>query len=230
VTIDEPVYVDRDMWEKIVLNLISNAFKFTLEGTITVSLRPSEGGVDLLVRDTGLGMPAAELPRVFERFHRVEGQRGRSQEGSGIGLALVEELVKLHSGSISVSSVLGQGTQFNVSIPVGRGHPRSESVDEGGLPSMPIGASPFVEEALGWLPDEAALPAERPSQENPTSTNEQPRIVLADDNADMRAYVAQLLRQDGYAVEVVADGEAALSRVRQGPLYPTWLRKPSHWA
>jgi GAF domain-containing protein len=94
VTIDEPAYIDRDMWEKIVLNLISNAFKFTLEGTITVSLRPSESGVDLLVRDTGLGVPAAELPRVFERFHRVEGQRGRSQEGSGIGLALVEELVK----------------------------------------------------------------------------------------------------------------------------------------
>lgn len=75
-TIDERVYIDRDMWEKIVLNLISNAFKFTLEGTITVSIRLSEGGVDLLVRDTGLGMPPAELPRVFERFTVLTASEG----------------------------------------------------------------------------------------------------------------------------------------------------------
>src|SRR5690606_1995566 len=94
------VHVDREMWEKIVLNLLSNAFKFTLEGGIQVSLRARGDAAVLTVRDTGTGIPASELPRLFERFHRVEGARGRSFEGSGIGLALVQELVRLHGGTI----------------------------------------------------------------------------------------------------------------------------------
>src|SRR5688572_20919954 len=99
-----PAYVDREMWAKIVLNLLSNAFKFTLEGEIAVRLREARDHFLLAVRDTGSGIPAAELPRMFERFHRVEGARGRSHEGSGIGLALVYELVKLHGGTIAVDS------------------------------------------------------------------------------------------------------------------------------
>ena len=98
-----PVYVDREMWEKIVLNLLSNAFKYTFDGGITVTLHAVNGGegVELMVRDTGMGIPAAELPRIFERFHRVEGTRARTHEGSGIGLALTQELVRLHGGSDS---------------------------------------------------------------------------------------------------------------------------------
>jgi signal transduction histidine kinase len=82
-----PAYVDRDMWEKIVLNLISNAFKFTLEGSIAVRLKTSAAGFELRVEDTGSGIPEKELPRIFDRFHRVEGARGRTHEGSGIGLS-----------------------------------------------------------------------------------------------------------------------------------------------
>jgi signal transduction histidine kinase len=104
--LQQPVYVDHDMWEKIVLNLLANAFKFTFEGSIEVQLRASMAGqaVELIVRDTGVGIPESELARVFERFHRVEGQKSRSFEGSGIGLALVQELVKLHGGTIRVES------------------------------------------------------------------------------------------------------------------------------
>src|SRR5581483_11341461 len=126
----EPVYVDHDMWEKVVLNLLSNAFKFTFDGEVSVFLRPSADGraAELEVRDTGTGIPAAELPRLFERFHRVEGARGRSYEGTGIGLALVQELVKLHGGSIHVESQAGKGSLFHVRIPLGTAHLPAERI------------------------------------------------------------------------------------------------------
>ncbi|HAC66796.1 MAG TPA: two-component system sensor histidine kinase/response regulator, partial [Pseudomonas sp.] len=85
--LDEPVWVDRDLWEKIVLNLVSNAFKYTLEGEVRVSLRRQDAHVVLAVRDTGVGIPQSELGKVFDRFHRIEGQIGRTHEGTGIGLA-----------------------------------------------------------------------------------------------------------------------------------------------
>src|SRR5690606_12990674 len=115
----QPVYVDRDMWEKIVFNLLSNAFKFTLRGSVTVSLREHAGMARLSVQDTGTGIPEHELPRMFERFHRIEGAPGRTYEGTGIGLALIQELVRLHGGTIAVSSVFGEGTRFDVDLPFG---------------------------------------------------------------------------------------------------------------
>lgn len=113
----EPVYIDHEMWEKIVLNLLSNAFKYTLKGQITVTLRQKKSAVELAVKDTGVGIPAEELPRMFERFHRVKGTEGRTYEGTGIGLSLVQELVKLHGGTIDVKSTLGKGSTFTVAIP-----------------------------------------------------------------------------------------------------------------
>ncbi|MGN6107880.1 MAG: sensor histidine kinase, partial [Kofleriaceae bacterium] len=117
--LSQPVYVDRDMWEKIVLNLVSNAFKFTFEGRIAVSLRETAEGAMLSVSDTGIGIAAEHVPHVFERFHRIEGARARTHEGSGIGLALVQELVRLHDGTLTVDSVLGVGTTFTVTVPFG---------------------------------------------------------------------------------------------------------------
>ena len=117
----EPVYVDRDMWEKIVLNLLSNAFKFTFEGEIARLAAARRGdGVELAVRDTGIGIPADELPHVCSSASTASRARAaRTHEGTGIGLALVQELVKLHGGTVGVESALGAGTTFTVTIPLG---------------------------------------------------------------------------------------------------------------
>ena len=148
------VYVDRDMWEKIVLNLLSNAFKFTLEGEIDVRLETAGGSARLTVRDTGVGIPSEELPHMFERFHRIELNRGRTHEGTGIGLALVKELVRLHGGTIAVESVFGKGSTFTVTIPTGKAHldvGRIRAADT--RVSTAVTPAAFVEEASRWLPD-----------------------------------------------------------------------------
>uniref|UniRef100_A0ACD5GZN0 ATP-binding protein n=1 Tax=Desertifilum tharense IPPAS B-1220 TaxID=1781255 RepID=A0ACD5GZN0_9CYAN len=225
----EAVYVDREMWEKIVLNLLSNAFKFTFAGEIAVSLQWANDRVHLTVQDTGIGIPSAELPHLFERFHRVEGAQGRSIEGSGIGLSLVQELTKLHQGTIHVSSIEGAGTCFTVSIPTGIAHLPPERMSANRtLASTALGANSYLEEALRWLPEndsELALSRELTPQsaiqtttyspqERSANNPQMPRIVLADDNADMRDYVRRLLNQQ-YAVEAVSDGVAALSAIRR---------------
>ncbi len=218
---DEPAYVDRDMWEKIVLNLVSNAFKFTLHGEIEVRLEGVDGHARLSVRDTGVGIPPEELPRVFERFHRIERSRGRTHEGTGIGLALVQELVKLHGGTISVTSTLGQGSTFTVTIPLGKAHLDPARIGTvPALASTAVGHAAFVEEALRWLPEEA-LPddwilAGEESLGVDQLGHEKPRILWADDNADMRAYVSRLLGSR-FHVQAVSDGEAALEAARANP-------------
>jgi signal transduction histidine kinase len=150
------VYVDREMWEKIVLNLLSNAFKFTFDGSIHMALHAVDEGraVELIVRDTGVGISAAELPHLFERFHRVEGVQARTHEGSGIGLALVQELVQLHGGSIRAESAEGTGTTFFVRLPTGTAHlPAARVHVSTALASTALGVSAYVEEAERWLPD-----------------------------------------------------------------------------
>ena len=235
----EPVFVDRAMWEKVVLNLLSNAFKFTFEGHIAVSMRPVGHAAELRVQDTGGGIPAKEIPLLFERFHRVENARGRTHEGSGIGLALVQELVKLHGGSVSVESEVGRGTTFTVRIPLGTRHlPRDQigSKVAGMQPSTQ--ANSFVEEALRWLPPAdqrpAAAPAPGPapglapglaltssqrdgtaaaSPPEPLNDDDRPYVLVVDDNADMRQYVVRLLSEH-YRTMAAADGEAALAAAR----------------
>jgi PAS domain S-box-containing protein len=218
----EPVSVDRDMWEKIVLNLISNAFKFTFEGGISVHLEGTPGRAELRVSDTGVGIPAADLPRVFERFHRIDGQRGRSHEGSGIGLALVQRLVRLHGGTISVVSEVGRGTTFTVVVPFGTAHRPAERIGcPPSLISVTTQAGSCVKEALQWLPAEGGAeeaPPRRGDEEvegAATSTAAGARILLVEDNADMRDYLVRLLTTRGWEVEAVADGEAALEAARR---------------
>ncbi|HEU4955001.1 MAG TPA: ATP-binding protein, partial [Gemmatimonadales bacterium] len=204
-----PVHVDRDMWEKVVLNLISNALKYTFEGTIEVAVAASADGsaAELRVRDTGIGIPAEELPRLFERFHRVKGARGRSHEGTGIGLALVQDLVKLHRGTIAVASEPGQGTTFTVSLPFGTGHlPEPRPSAGPSLASTSTRAEAFVQEALRWSGPENG-------SERAASGVTRPRVLFADDNSDMREYVRRLL-EPMYEVATVGDGEEALTRLR----------------
>ncbi|MEW6269033.1 MAG: ATP-binding protein [Thermodesulfobacteriota bacterium] len=210
------VFVDRDMWEKIVLNLLSNAFKFTLQGGITVALRERDSTVQLVVRDTGVGIPPAELPHVFERFHRVQGTEGRTHEGTGIGLALVSELVKLHGGEVGVESELGRGSAFTVRLPTGAAHlPRDRVGATRTRASTALGARPFIEEALRWLPaEEEALVEPHSGAPQTDVLTPGARVLVADDNADMRAYIVRLL-EPHWRVEAVADGEAALAALRR---------------
>ena len=213
-TLDEPVYVDRSMWEKIVLNLVSNAFKYTLQGTIEVSLTSVHGSAVLHVTDSGVGIPREELPRLFERFHRVEGARGRSHEGSGIGLALVQELVKLHGGSVEVASTPGHGSMFAVRVPLGRAHLPAAHVSDVPTAPGPVGPSLFVEEALHWLPSSAGAETTPPVAELAAAdaAGERERIVVVDDSADMRDYISRLL-SPRWRVETVANGREALDAV-----------------
>ncbi len=224
----EPVYVDREMWEKIVLNLLSNAFKFTLQGRIEVKLQARDQAVELVVRDTGVGIPPGDLGRVFDRFHRVEGQHGRSHEGTGIGLTLVQELVRLHGGAVRVESTVGAGTVFTVEIPRGTAHLASERIGaDRQLVSTRTRATAFVEEALRWLPADAGdanAPASQIDAGWPDAALEavtvgashrhRERVLLAEDNADMRDYVSRLLAP-AWEIEAVGDGEAALEAARR---------------
>ena len=105
------------------------------------------------IADTGIGVPGRRLPRLFERFHRIENARARSNEGSGIGLALVQELVQLHGGTISAASVEGEGTTFTVRLPFGHAHlPAGALVPACDAATVSATADPFVQEALRWLP------------------------------------------------------------------------------
>ncbi|MBD2113545.1 MULTISPECIES: PAS domain S-box protein [Cyanophyceae] len=205
-----PAYVDRDMWEKIVLNLLSNALKFTFEGEIAVVLHGNADQIQLEVRDTGTGIPPEELPHIFERFHRVQGARGRTHEGSGIGLSLVQELVGLHGGTIEVTSQVDQGTCFTITMPAGSDHLPSDSINGPHTRlSTATGATPYLEEALRWHPTEPREPA--PPAPSSTTTA---RILLADDNADMLDYVERLLSPQ-YTVETARDGRAAIAAIRR---------------
>ena len=214
--LDEPVWVDRDLWEKIVLNLVSNAFKYTLAGEVRVSLRHQDGQAVLAVADSGVGIPQSELGRVFDRFHRIEGQIGRTHEGTGIGLALVKDLTELHGGTVRVTSQIGMGTTFEVRLPFGHAHlPEANRVSAPQV-STATRADTFVAEALRWLPDEP-LPSAPVTREEHVGGGQGrgERIVLADDNADMRGYVERLLKESGYQVEAVADGRAAVEAVQR---------------
>ncbi|MGA2827219.1 MAG: SpoIIE family protein phosphatase [Streptosporangiaceae bacterium] len=227
----EPVYVDREMWEKVVLNLLSNALKFTFDGAISVTLGEQNGQATLRIADTGIGVAADEMPRLFERFHRIPSARSRSNEGSGIGLALVRELVGLHGGTITADSTEGAGTTFTVRLPFGHDHlPAANVAPAAGPDLVSAAADPFVEEVLRWLPDgeaplEALPPAAGarlretwgpPGLAGLTGPTGPARVLLADDNADMREYLRRLLRAS-YQVTAVADGLTALDAVRVSP-------------
>lgn len=220
-TLDEHVYVDRTMWEKIVLNLLSNALKFTFVGAIRVTLRREEDRVVLRVIDTGEGIAEEDLPHLFDRFHRIEGTRSRTHEGSGIGLALVRELVGLHGGDIHVESRHRLGSTFVVRLPVGAAHLPAECVvHESEPPRGAAQATPFVEEALRWLPDPARDDASETSGDGgpggPFEATRGARVLVADDNADMREYLSRILRP-WWSVQAVGDGMTALQRARTSP-------------
>lgn len=212
----DKTYVDRQMWEKIVLNLLSNAFKYTLKGKISVKLFQKDTLVILQVTDTGVGIPEKELPHMFERFHRVQHTEGRTHEGTGIGLSLVNELVQLHGGNISVESTKDIGSTFTVAIPLGKTHLPEEQV----LETTDISGSADLRGA--FLNEAASL-----LEGNATQTNEQfttvaindelhstqsIKLLVVDDNKDMREYLVRLLAPH-FTVFTANNGHEALEKV-----------------
>ncbi|MFJ9732058.1 SpoIIE family protein phosphatase [Streptomyces sp. NPDC101171] len=221
--LDEPVYVDRGMWEKVVLNLLSNALKFTFDGAVRVRVRAAGDHAVVTVADTGVGVPEAEMPRLFERFHRIENTRSRSNEGSGIGLALVRELVGLHGGTIEAESGQGEGTAFTIRLPFGTAHLAPECVAPEAGGTQASAADPYVLEAMRWLPDgEPGAAADDSVGRAGTSATAYgsvrgsgARVLLADDNVDMREYLTRILAGAGYEVTAVTDGAEALVSARR---------------
>src|SRR6185437_15924027 len=238
--VDGDVYVDTEMWERIMLNLISNAFKYSHRGSITVEVRQVDGRVQVSVTDTGVGIPGDQLEKIFDRFHRVENSGGRSQEGTGIGLAMVRELVRLHHGTIHVRSVVEEGSVFTVSLPLGKDHLPADRVFEPPEPAVKqYESEAFVAEAMKWIPateeewEEGALPERWGESILPggdgkagedgvedemggfgeeTEDDGRYTVVLADDNADMRGYVGRLLSSH-YRVITARDGEDAFEKM-----------------
>jgi signal transduction histidine kinase len=205
-----PVYIDRDMWEKIVLNLLSNALKHTVRGGITVIQHCEGGRVTLRVIDSGIGIAAHELPHLCERFHRVQGAWSRSHEGTGIGLALVRELARAMGGEVAIASTEVIGTIVTVTVKAGTAH----------LPADQLGPSverapgrmraAFLEEALHWTPDTHSSGASAA----PSRPADAPRVLWSDDNADMREYVTRLLSEQFHVI-AVANGAQALQAARE---------------
>ncbi|MBG6066049.1 ATP-binding protein [Micromonospora ureilytica] len=209
-----PVAVDPVNWERIVTNLLSNALKYTFIGRIRVTLDADDEEVRLTVTDTGIGIAERDLPKLFERFHRVRGARSRSHEGTGIGLALVHELARLEGGDVRATSQVGVGSRFTVTLPWSATHRTAVSgpaVDERG-----DAARAAVEEAMGWLTEPGDAVTE-PDPASGAATDELAgaRILLADDNADMRAYLIRLLTGQGWRVRAVTDGRQALDEIHR---------------
>ncbi|WP_121398605.1 ATP-binding protein [Micromonospora sp. M71_S20] len=212
------VAVDPVNWERIVTNLLSNALKYTFVGRIRVGLAADDEEVRLTVADTGIGIAEEDLPRLFERFHRVQGTRSRSHEGTGIGLALVRELARLEGGDVRVESRIGTGTTFTVALPwSAAGRTARPAADVDGVGDA---ARAAVQEAVGWLADPAQAGASAPAGPpvpayGGADALRHARILVADDNADMRAYLARLLGEQGWRVETVGDGRQALEAIRR---------------
>jgi signal transduction histidine kinase len=203
----EPIHVDREMWEKIVLNLLSNAFKHTFHGSIAVRVAWLDGAAELTVEDSGVGIAADQIPHLFDRFHRVKGAASRTHGGTGIGLSLTRELVLLHGGTIRIESELGEGSRFIVTLKGGTAHLPADRIGRTAeAAAMGRCAATYVQEAIHWLrSDSEGL--NLPAVQEKTAARE--RILWADDNADMRNYVARLLG-NSYEVLTVSDGQAAL--------------------
>jgi signal transduction histidine kinase/DNA-binding response OmpR family regulator len=207
VDIDEvpgPVELDQEMWVQILSNLLSNAVKFTAAGTITVRLRRAERDrVVLEVADTGAGIPAEEIPKVFARFHQVPDAVARTREGAGIGLSLVAEFVAQLGGQVDVVSTPGAGSTFTIRVPA------AAATDPGAESAAAIAlVRAAVSETDSWLD---SVPEPLPGTAAPTPAAG--TVLLVEDNADMRAHLARLLRDDGWTVDVVPDADQALERV-----------------
>ncbi|MEO0458815.1 MAG: ATP-binding protein [Cyanobacteria bacterium P01_A01_bin.114] len=214
------VYLDLEKFDKVLYNLLSNAMKFTQSGgSIWVKLEATDGRCRLQVQDTGIGIRDDQLPHLFERFRQADGSASRQYEGTGLGLALVKELVDLHGGKVRVDSTYGAGTTFTIELLTGKEHLPPDRVVETRIEVEKTRAA--VE--LADLQNESAeleLPAETLPPVAPkfdtasdAATDATPvdgHVLVVDDNPDLRTYVSQVLQQQGYQVSMAQNGAAGL--------------------
>lgn len=237
----ESIYLDVEKFDKVIYNLLSNAMKFTDPGgQIYVALEPVGDYVRLEVQDTGMGIAASQIPHLFDRFRQAEGSINRSHEGSGLGLALVKELVELHGGQISVHSKY-KYEQGNTMGAQGE-HPQPEGVEEIPQPQLigdsgtiftiwlPIGTAHLpidmvIEVPMEYQSSRAAvefadvetelLDVDTSNFSVDSNSHEQlpddtPKILVVDDNADLRTYLSSILRGAGYGVYTARNGEEGI--------------------
>ena len=211
--VKQAVFVDTQMWEKIVFNLLSNAFKYTLNGSIKVELKEVEGNVTLMVKDTGVGIPKHELPNLFKRFHRIQHMGGRTFEGTGIGLSLTKELVNLHKGEINVESTLNKGTIFTINIPTGKKHLSNTLISTVSLRHGKTAANGSVHDTFI---DEAETLLEASSRISRRASSDQghPLVLVVDDNADMCSHIRSILSVN-FDVVTAGNGRDALKKIKE---------------
>jgi GAF domain-containing protein/class 3 adenylate cyclase/response regulator of citrate/malate metabolism len=239
-----PVYVDLEKFDKVLYNLLSNAMKFTpAGGKITVALKPARDHCLLQVQDTGIGIRPDQIPHLFERFRQADGSTNRSFEGSGLGLALVKELIELHGGKVWVESAYGQGTTFTVWLQTGIAHLPTHQVIE--IPAEVEYSRAAVEladvemelpepdlaelatEPIAGLP-KVTLEADSSISSTSNGQGDPIWILVVDDNSDLRNYVSRILQQKGYHVLTARNGAEGfeLAQTRQPHLIVTDLMMP----
>lgn len=204
-----PVYLDLEKFDKVLYNLLSNAMKFTPAGqSISVSLEMIDDRCRLKVRDTGIGIREDQIPHLFERFRQAEGSENRSFEGTGLGLALVKELVELHSGQINVDSTYGQGTTFTIDLHSGAEH----------LPPEQVSHAQHELQANRAAVELADIEVELQEDYEPEPILEvgenHARVLVVDDNPDLRSYVSGILRGQGYTVLTARNGAEGFEQVK----------------
>ena len=182
-----PILADEEKLEKVFHNLLSNAFKFTKEGgEISIRLTVAENKHAVIsVMDNGIGIPADQLPKVFDRFYQVDSSQTREYEGSGLGMALAKEFVELHNGKISVESKEGQGSTFTVKLPLGKDEVIEQAFK---LRDSKTNKLSSLEEVISSEGE-----TEISSDEEPAAVAEPTTILIIEDNADMRNYIRKTL-------------------------------------
>ncbi|MEH2390546.1 MAG: response regulator [Nostoc sp.] len=221
------VYLDMEKFDKVVYNLLSNAMKFTPEGgTISIRLKSENDRCILQVQDTGIGIVKEQIPHLFERFRQAEGSANRSYEGSGLGLALVKELVELHGGEVTVESVYGEGTTFSLWLVTGNAHlPAPQvletptelntsraSVELADLELVDSTTDNIEDITRNFSPSIDTQDSALKTQQRQTAQQGEPlhtagsSILVVDDNPDLRTYVSEIFRRNGYHVQTARNG------------------------
>ena len=215
-----PVYLDMEKFDKVVYNLLSNAMKFTPEGgTISVRLKSERDRCILQVQDTGIGIVKEQIPHLFERFRQAEGSANRSYEGSGLGLALVKELVELHGGQVTLESVYGQGTTFTLWLLTGNAHLPAQQILETptelntSRASVELADLELVSTTDNIEDTTINLSPSIDTQDSALKT--QHSILVVDDNPDLRTYVSEIFRRNGYHVQTARNGSEGHSLAQE---------------